>query len=80
MYADRVVNCIGACQSPMLTIDGEMKVLNKGQVMQVMTDDPALAETVRSWAGKNGHVIEEEHVVSGVTTLIMRKGIAAEAK
>ena len=62
MYADRVVTCIGACQSPMLTIDVEMKVL-KGQVMQVMTDDPALAETVRVWAGENGHMIEEEHVV-----------------
>lgn len=81
MYADRVVNCIGACQSPMLTINGEMKMLNKGQVMQVTTDDPDLAETVRSWAGENGHMIEEEHVVSGVTTLIMRKEAAAvEAK
>jgi len=82
MYADKVVNCIGACQSPMLTIDVEMKVLEKGQVMQVMTDDPALAETVRAWAGENGHMIEEEHVVSGVTTLIMRKeaAVGAEAK
>lgn len=77
MYADRVVNCIGACQSPMLTIDGEMKVLDKGQIMQVMTDDPALAERVRSWAGENGHAVEEEHAVSGVTTLIVRKGAAA---
>ena len=80
MYADRVVNCIGACQAPMLTIDGEMKVLEKGQIMQVMTDDPALAERVRAWAGENGHLVEEEHAVSGVTTLIMRKEAAVEAE
>ena len=80
MYADKVVNCIGACQAPMLTIDVEMKVLESGQVMQVMTDDPDLAERVRAWADENGHMIEEEHVVAGVTTLIMRKEAAAGAE
>ena len=80
MYADRVVNCIGACQSPMLTIDTEMKVLERGQILQVMTDDPDLAGKVRAWAGENGHAIEEEHAVLGVTTLIMRKEAAVRAE
>ncbi len=82
MYADKTVNCVGICQSPMLSIDGEMKTLNEGQILQVTTDKPDLVETVRSWAGENGHAIEEEHVTSGVTTLILRKGtaVAAEAK
>ena len=80
MYADKVVDCIGACQSPMLTIDTEMKVLERGQVLQVMTDDPDLAEKVRAWAGENGHAIEEEHAVSGVTTLIMRKEAAVRVE
>ena len=80
MYADKVVDCIGACQSPMLTIDTEMKVLERGQILQVMTDDPDLAGKVRAWAGENGHVIEEEHAVLGVTTLIMRKEAAVRAE
>jgi TusA-related sulfurtransferase len=64
----------------MLSIEGEMNALSEGQVLQVMTDKPDLIETVRSWAGENGHTIEEEHVASGVTTLILRKGAAAAAK
>jgi len=80
VYADKVVSCIGICQSPTLSIEGEMNALSEGQVLQVMTDKPDLIETVRSWAGENGHTIEEEHVASGVTTLILRKGAAAAAK
>lgn len=81
-YSDKVVNCVGICQSPMLSIETEMGVLNVGQILQVTTDKPDLLETVRAWAGENGHTIEEEHVASGVTTLILRKGatVAAEAK
>jgi len=80
VYADKVVSCVGICQSPMLSIDGEMKALNEGQILQVTTDKPDLVEAVRSWAGENGHVIEEEHVASGVTILVMRKGAAATAE
>ncbi len=80
MYADKTVSCVGICQSPMLSIEGEMETLNGGQVLQVTTDKPDLVGMVRSWAGENGHAIEEEHVASGVTTLIVRKGAAATAE
>ncbi|ABN58070.1 MULTISPECIES: sulfurtransferase TusA family protein [Methanoculleus] len=80
MYADKTVNCVGSCQSPMLLIQGEMAVLERGQVMQVTADRHDLVEAVRSWADENGHTIEEEHVASGVTTLIVRKGAAPAAK
>ncbi|MCM2464736.1 sulfurtransferase TusA family protein [Methanoculleus oceani] len=80
MYADKTVSCVGICQSPMLSIEEEMETLNMGQVLQVTTDKPDLVGTVRSWAGENGHTIEEEHVASGVTTLIVRKGAAATAE
>ncbi|KAF5087149.1 sulfurtransferase TusA family protein [Methanoculleus horonobensis] len=76
MYADRTVNCVGSCQSPLLLIEEEMEVLEKGQVLQVTADRPDLVEMVRSWADKSGHKVEEEHVASGVTTLIVRKGAA----
>lgn len=77
MYADKVVSCVGICQSPMLSIETEMDVLNVGQILQVTTDKPDLVGMVRSWAGESGHTIEEEHVASGVTTLIVRKGRVA---
>lgn len=80
MYADKVVSCVGICQSPMLSIETEMDVLNPGQILQVTTDKPDLVETVRSWAGEHGHMIEEELVASGVTTLVIRKGAAATAE
>ncbi len=64
----------------MLSIEEEMKTLNEGQILQVTTDKPDLIETVRSWAGRNRHTIEEEHVASGVTTLIIRKGAVAAAE
>ena len=80
MYADKTVSCVGICQSPLLSIETGMDVLNAGQILQVTTDKPDLVETVRSWAGEKGHTIEEEHVASGVTTLILRKGAAATAK
>lgn len=77
MYADKTVSCVGMCQSPMLSIETEMDVLEKGQILQVTTDKPDLVKTVRSWAADKGHSIEEEHIASGVTTLILRKGAAA---
>lgn len=80
MYADKTVNCVGACESPMLLIEEGMAVLDKGQILQVTADTRDLVEKARSWAGENGHMIEEEHVASGVTTLIMRKGTAPAAK
>jgi len=64
----------------MLSIEEGMKTLNEGQILQVMTDKPDLVETVRSWAGEKRHTIEEEHVTSGVTTLILRKGAVAAAE
>ncbi len=80
MYADKTVNCVGICQSPMLSIEEEMEVLNAGQILQVTTDKPDLVGTVRSWVVENGHTIEEEHVASGVMTLIVRKGAMATAE
>ncbi|MCK9298532.1 sulfurtransferase TusA family protein [Methanoculleus sp. YWC-01] len=80
MYADKTVSCVGICQSPMLSIETEMETLDTGQILQITTDKSDLVETVRSWAGENGHVIEEELVASGVTTLIVRKGAAATAE
>lgn len=80
MYADKTVSCVGMCQSPMLMIEEGMEVLEKGQVLQVTADRPDLVESVRSWAAENGHNIEEEHLASGVTTFIMRKGTAPVAK
>jgi TusA-related sulfurtransferase len=64
----------------MLSIEGEMETLDQGQILQVTTDKADLVEAVRSWAGENGHTIEEEHVASGVTTLIVRKGAMATAE
>ncbi|MDN7012551.1 sulfurtransferase TusA family protein [Methanoculleus sp. FWC-SCC3] len=80
MYADRTINCVGTCQSPMLLIEGEMEVLEKGQVLQVTADRRDLVEMVRSWVNESGHKIEEEHVASGVTTFIVRKGATPAAK
>ncbi|WP_214020168.1 sulfurtransferase TusA family protein [Methanoculleus sp.] len=80
MYADKTVSCVGICQAPMLSIEGEMETLDQGQILQVTTDKADLVEAVRSWAGENGHTIEEEHVASGVTTLIVRKGAMATAE
>lgn len=80
MYADKTVNCVGICQSPMLSIETEMDVLDEGQILQVTTDKPDLVGTVRSWAADKGHTIEEELVASGVTTLILRKGAAVTAE
>lgn len=79
-YADKTVSCVGICQAPMLSIETEMGTLSEGQILQVTTDKPDLVETVRSWAGEQGHTIEEELVASGVTTLVIRKGAAATAK
>ena len=57
-----------------------MKALNEGQIPQVTTDKPDLVEMVRNWAGESGHTIEEEHVTSGVTTIILRKGRVAPVR
>lgn len=80
MYADKTINCVGACQSPMLLIEEGMKGLDKGQILQVTADSNDLLEMVRSWTAESGHMIEEEYAASGVTTLLVRKGTAPAAK
>lgn len=80
MYADKTINCVGACQSPMLLIEEGMKGLDKGQILQVTADSNDLLEMVRSWTAESGHTVEEEYAASGVTTLLVRKGTAPAAK
>ncbi|MDN7026119.1 sulfurtransferase TusA family protein [Methanoculleus sp. FWC-SCC1] len=73
MYADSTADCIGACEAPMLLVKEKFGRLEKGQVLKVETDKPAVVRDVEDWAGNLGFSIEEQEKVAGVTSIWIRK-------
>lgn len=55
---DRTVDCIGLyCPMPILRTSEEMYRLEVGQVLEVISDDPAAEEDLRHWAKTTGQEI-----------------------
>jgi len=63
--ADRILDCIGLfCPVPVFKTREEIDRMAEGEVLAVLTDDPAAEEDFRSWAKRTGHEIlemKEEH-------------------
>jgi len=58
--ADRVLDCIGLfCPVPVFKTREEIDRMGEGEVLVVLTDDPAAEEDFRSWAKRTGHEILE---------------------
>jgi TusA-related sulfurtransferase len=74
MKADATLDCIGLyCPMPIAHTANKLKELEKGQVLEILADDPGIEEDMPAWCKTTGNEllgIEEE---GGQYRLYVRK-------
>jgi TusA-related sulfurtransferase len=61
---DRVLDCVGLfCPMPILKTREAMRAMAIGQVLEMLSDDPASEADLKSWTDRTGHelVAVERH-------------------
>ena len=71
---DRKIDCLGLfCPMPILKTREAMKALLAGQVLEMLSDDPASEADMRSWSAKTGHELLEIERDGAVYRFLIRK-------
>ncbi len=53
---DRVLDCVGLyCPVPIFNTTQEMEKMHTGEVLEIITDDPAAVQDIPRWAKRTGH-------------------------
>ncbi len=71
----QTLDCIGLyCPVPVLNTRKEMDKLAVGEILEVLADDPAAEEDLKSWAKRTGQkIIEIEKTDEGMRFLILKQ-------
>ena len=71
---DRVLDCIGLyCPEPVLRTRIELDNMVVGEVLQVLADDPAAEEDIKSLVKRIGHELFELSKEDNVLRFLIRK-------
>lgn len=71
---DRKIDCLGLfCPMPILKTREAVKQLASGQVLEMVSDDPASEADIRSWAAKTGHRLVTSERNGPVFRFLIRK-------
>lgn len=71
---DAKIDCLGLfCPMPILKTREAMKTLRIGQVLEMISDDPASEPDMRSWSTKTGHELLEVERDGAVYRFLVRK-------
>jgi len=74
LLADQNIDCLGLfCPMPILKTREAMKTLQVGQVLEMISDDPASDPDMRSWSAKTGHELIEISRDGAVYRFLIRK-------
>ena len=74
VVADVKIDCLGLfCPMPILKTREAMKTLRTGQVLEMLSDDPASDADMRSWSAKTGHELIEVERDGPVYRFLVRK-------
>jgi len=74
LLADQKIDCLGLfCPMPILKTREAMKTLRVGQVLEMISDDPASDADMRSWSAKIGHELIEIGRDGAVYRFLIRK-------
>jgi tRNA 2-thiouridine synthesizing protein A len=72
--ADAKIDCLGLfCPMPILKTREAMKALRIGQILEMISDDPASEPDMRSWSAKTGHELLEIDRNGAIYRFIIRK-------
>ncbi len=72
--AHQILDCIGLyCPIPILNTKQEMDKLAIGEILEVLTDDPAAEEDLKAWAKQTGQkILKIEKTDEGLRFLIQK--------
>ena len=71
---DRQIDCTGLfCPMPIVKTREAMALMAAGQVLEMLSDDPASDPDMRSWAQNTGHELIEVTRTGAVYRFVIRK-------
>ena len=72
--ADKTLDCLGLyCPMPILKTRDALKSLATGQVLEMLSDDPASDADMKAWARRTGHDLLEIDRHGAVYRFFVRK-------
>jgi TusA-related sulfurtransferase len=58
--ADKILDCMGdSCPVPVIKTNAQVKRLAIGEILELLADDPASEEDIKSWAKRTGQRLLE---------------------
>jgi tRNA 2-thiouridine synthesizing protein A len=74
VVADRKLDCLGLfCPMPILKTRDAMKAMDVGQILEMLSDDPASEADMKSWTSRTGHDLVAIEKNGTVYRFIVRK-------
>jgi tRNA 2-thiouridine synthesizing protein A len=74
LAADRKLDCVGLfCPMPILKTRDALKGMAVGQILEMLSDDPASEADMKSWTARTGHELLEIERNGAVFRFIVRK-------
>lgn len=74
MSADRVLDCLGLfCPMPIVRTREALREMTVGQVLEMLSDDPASDPDMRSWARRTGNELLDASKTGPVYHFLVRK-------
>ena len=71
---DDVLDCVGLyCPVPIFETRKKMDILEKGQVLKMMADDPGSKPDMESWAKSTGNELLKVEEEDGIFTFYIKK-------
>jgi tRNA 2-thiouridine synthesizing protein A len=72
---DKTLDAVGLyCPVPILKTREEIEELSKGQVLEVLADDPAAEEDIERWAKRTGNEVLRVEKKGAKLRILVRKG------
>ena len=71
---DRTLDCLGLfCPMPVLKVREALKAMRSGEVLEMLSDDPAADADMRTWATRSGHELIAVERNGAVLRFLVRK-------
>ena len=72
---NKTLDCIGLyCPQPLLQTREQIDTIAVGEVLEVLSDDPAAEEDLKRFAKRAGHQIIEFENKDGILRFLIKKG------
>ena len=71
---DTLLDCVGLfCPMPILKTREAIRVMAIGQVLEMLSDDPASEADMKSWTGRTGHELVTVERDGAIFRFVVRK-------